>query len=261
MTESVARLALRISRRLSQHAFKNMIPLQAPAGVVCFTFDDAPVSACQTGAQILERHGVRGTYYIAGGLTATLEQGNPCHGEEDLRRLLAAGHELGSHSFSHVRCDTLTAAALQREFTQNEAFLATLGVSPERLNFAYPFGACAYNAKRIASARFRSCRITGGGMQAGQADLNALKTHRLYEVAVDAEDYPTLLERTARKKGWLIVNTHDVTDAPSRFGTTPQRLEQAVSTALACGCQVLTMNAAIDYWCNQAVAKDTGHSK
>ena len=254
MTESASKLSLRISRRLSQHAFKNVIPLRAAAGVVSFTFDDVPASACEAGAHALEHHGVRGTFYIAGGLTGRLEEGKPCHSKEHLRALLATGHELGCHSFSHSRCASLTAAALTAELDRNAAFLAEFGVYQTQLNFAYPFGAYAYNAKRICSPRFRSCRITGGGTHEHQADLNALKTHRLYDMPVDAEDYDSLLARTARSKGWLIVNTHDVEDPPSRFGYTPQRLEHAIAAALAAGCKVLTVNAAIDYWQGNAGA-------
>lgn len=254
MTDSASRLSLRISRRLSQHAFKNVIPLQAAAGVVSFTFDDAPASACEAGAKALERHGARGTFYIAGGLTDRLEQGKPCHSREQLRTLLATGHELGCHSFSHVRCDTLSAAALTRELDRNAAFLAELGVDITSLSFAFPFGAYAYNAKRLCSARFRSSRITGGGVHEGQADLNALKTHRLYDATSDTEDYATVLERTARSKGWLVVNTHDVENPPSRFGTAPERLEQAIVAALEAGCKVLPLHAAIDYWQSHAEA-------
>ncbi len=248
MTESASKLSLRISRRLSQHAFRNIIALQGQTGVVSFTFDDAPASACEAGAHALEHNGVRGTFYIAGGLTDQHEEGKPCHSRAHLQALLSAGHELGCHSFSHVRCDTLTAPALTAELDRNAAFLAELGLDPAQLNFAFPFGAYAYNAKRICSHRFRSCRITGGGTHEGQADLNALKTHRLYDLPLDAEDYDSLLARTARNKGWLIVNTHDVENPPSRFGYTPERLEHAVAAALAAGCQVLPVNAAIDYW-------------
>ncbi len=256
MPDSASKLALRISRRLAQHAFKEILPLRADVGVVSFTFDDVPASACVAGAQALERHGARGTFYVAGGLTDALEEGKPCHSREQLRTLLATGHELGCHSYSHIRCDTLTAAELERELDRNAAFLAELGVDPLTLNFAYPFGAYAYNAKRICSKRFRSSRITGGGTHEDYADLNALKTHRLYDVHVDAENYDTLLQRTVRRKGWLIVNTHDVEDPPSRYGFTPERLERAVAAALAAGCKVLPVNAAIDYLQQYAAPAD-----
>ncbi|WP_034291974.1 polysaccharide deacetylase family protein [Herbaspirillum sp. RV1423] len=256
MPDSASKLALRISRRLAQHAYKEMLPLCADIGVVSFTFDDAPASACEAGARTLERHGARGTFYVAGGLTGSLEEGKPCHTRDHLLALLAAGHELGCHSYSHIRCDTLTAPELERELDRNAAFLAEFGVDSATLDFAYPFGAYAYNAKRICSKRFRSSRITGGGAHEDYADLNALKTHRLYDIAVDAEDYETLLERTSRQKGWLIVNTHDVENPPSRYGTTPERLERAIAAALAAGCKVLPVNAAIDYWQQYANAAD-----
>ena len=240
--------ALRLSRVLARHALKNILPLQAAAGVVSFTFDDAPASACEAGAQALERHGVRGTFYVAGGLTDQHEEGKPCHTLAHLRQLLQAGHELGCHSYSHVRCDLLNQRGLVQELDRNAQFLGDLGVDIRALNFAYPFGAFAFGAKRICSARFRSSRITGGGLHTGQADLNALKTHRLYDVAVDADSYETLLARAADQRGWLIINTHDIENPASRFGYTPERLEQAISAALAAGCKVLPVNAAIDYW-------------
>ena len=248
MPDAISQLALRVSRRLSRHAFRQLLPLKADAGVVSFTFDDVPVSACEAGAKILENHGVRGTFYVAGDLTGRLEEGKPCHTREHLQILLAHGHELGCHSYSHIRCDKLSAEDLEKEFDSNAAFLVALGVDISALNFAYPFGAYAYNAKRICSKRFRSSRVTGGGMHTKYADLNALKTHRLYDLPVDKDDFATLLERTAHSKGWLIVNTHDVESPPSHFGYAPERLEQAVVTALAAGCKVLPVNAAIDYW-------------
>lgn len=256
MSDSASKLALRISRRLSRHAFRNLLPLQADSGVVSFTFDDAPASACEAGAHALEHHGVRGSFYVAGGLTGKLEEGKPCHTREHLQTLLANGHELGCHSYSHIRCDNLSADALEKELDRNLAFLAELGVDVQALNFAYPFGAYAYNSKRICSRRFRSSRVTGGGLHEDHADLNALKTHRLYDLPVDAENYETLLERTARSKGWLIINTHDVENPPSRFGYTPERLEHAVAAALAAGCKVLPVNAAIDYWQRNAARAD-----
>ena len=241
-------LALRISRGLARHTLTNMLPLRGAAGVVSFTFDDAPASACEAGAQALERHGVRGTFYVAGGLTGQNEEGKPCHTLQHLRHLLQSGHELGCHSYSHVRCDLLDQTGLVQELDRNAQFLRELGVDIGALNFAYPFGAFAFGAKRICSERFRSSRITGGGLHTGHADLNALKTHRLYDVAVDAESYETLLARAAQQRGWLIINTHDIENPASRFGYTPERLDQAISAALAAGCKVLPVNAAIDYW-------------
>lgn len=241
-------LLLRTSRYIARRTVQRPLALRGPVGVVSFTFDDAPASACDIGASMLEQHGARGTFYVAGGLTDRMEEGMPCHTLPQLQQLLQDGHEVGCHSYSHVRCDTLAPAALTAELDRNAAFLAGLGLNPAQLDFAYPFGAYAWGAKRLCASRFVSSRITGGGTHLGTADLNALKTHRLYHRPVDAETYETVLAQTARHKGWLVVNTHDVQDNPSPFGYTPLALAQAVSAALAAGCKVLPVRAAIDYW-------------
>ncbi|MBO9535760.1 polysaccharide deacetylase family protein [Herbaspirillum sp.] len=244
-------IALRLSRLLARHACRNMLPLRGPAGVVSFTFDDVPASACEAGAAALERHGARGTFYAAGGLTDQLEEGKPCHSEAQLRRLLADGHEVGCHSYSHIRCDILGADRLNAELERNARFLENLGVDTRRLDFAYPFGAYALGAKQICNRRFRSSRITGGGPHYGEVDLNAIQTYRLYAETA-APSYEELLAQTAARKGWLVLNTHDVENPPSRFGYTPENLEQAVKAALDAGCKVLPVGAAIDYWESQA---------
>ena len=244
-------LALRLSRLLARHRHRNMLPLRGPAGVVSFTFDDAPASACEAGAAALERHGARGTFYVAGGLTDQREEGKPCHSEAQLRRLLANGHEVGCHSYSHIRCDILGADRLTAELERNARFLENLGVDLQRLDFAYPFGAYALGAKQICSRRFRSSRITGGGPHYDKVDLNAIQTHRLYAETAGTHSYEELVRQTAARKGWLVLNTHDVEDPPSRFGYTPERLEQAVKAALDAGCKVLPVGAAIDYWESQ----------
>ncbi len=244
-------LLLRASRIAARHLLKQTLPLHGQTGVVSFTFDDAPASACITGSAVLEKHGVRGTFYIAGGLTDQLEEGKPCHSQAQLKQLLATGHELGCHSYSHIHCDVLNSAVFSMELSRNAAFLEELGVDTNRLNFAYPFGAYALGAKHVCSTRFRSSRITGGGPHIGEADLQALKTFRLYEDATANQDIVTFdeaLALTTEHHGWLIVNTHDIADVPSRYGYTPTHLDDAVTATIAAGCQILTVADAITYW-------------
>ncbi|MCZ2498412.1 polysaccharide deacetylase family protein [Xylophilus sp. Kf1] len=242
----------RASRFLSRFTDRRLLALKGERGVVSFSFDDAPMSACTTGAEVLERHGVRGTYYIAGGLTDGTELGLPCHSEAALRGLLAAGHQLGAHSFDHVRVDRLDRAARRSQFDRCDAFLESLGVDRATLDFAYPLGAVAMGAKRDSAARYRSARATGGGAHIGFADLNALRSHRLYRAGPDGVDYAQVLAQTAARRGWLVVNTHEVDDGDGPYGCSPQGLDRAVRQALDAGCQVMTVGAALDHWTARA---------
>lgn len=241
-------LVQRASRYLSRHTDRRMLPLRGERGVVSFTFDDAPMSACLAGARALESLGVRGTYYVAGGLTDGAEQGRACHSGPVLRHLLDAGHQLGAHSFSHVHVDRMGAAERREEFDRSADFLGSLGVDLQSLDFAYPFGGMDVGAKRDCASRYRSSRVTGGGTHVGVADLNALRTHRLYRSEPDGVAYADRLAVAARQRGWLVVNTHEVEPSAGAFGCTPETLSSAVAVALEAGCLVLTVGAAIDYW-------------
>jgi len=246
------KLPQRASRFLSRYSDRNPLPLRGGQGVVSFTFDDAPMSACVAGAAALEAFGVRGTWYIAGGLTDGVEEGIACHSAAALRDLLAAGHQLGAHSFTHVHMDRLDAARRREQLDRSGEFLAALGVDLRTLDFAYPFGGVNVGAKRDAAGRYRSSRATGGGTQVGSADLNALRTHRFYRDEPDGVPYADRLAVAAREGGWLVVNTHDVQDSPGPVGCTPAALALAVEQALDAGCRVLTVGAAIDYWAIQS---------
>lgn len=66
--------------------------------VVSFTFDDFPASAGKVGMQILHRYEVRATYYVSGGL----EGGNKLYTADELRMVMAHGHEIGCHTYDHT---------------------------------------------------------------------------------------------------------------------------------------------------------------
>ena len=73
--------------------------------LISFSFDDFPLSALQAGGAILKSYSACGTFYAAMGLMGkTSPQMGPYFGPGDLEILLKDGHELGSHTFSHISC-------------------------------------------------------------------------------------------------------------------------------------------------------------
>jgi peptidoglycan/xylan/chitin deacetylase (PgdA/CDA1 family) len=69
---------------------------------VSFTFDDFPRSALHVGGAILKSYGACGTYYAAMGLMDKVNRLGEHFSAGDLKQLLVDGHELGSHTFSHL---------------------------------------------------------------------------------------------------------------------------------------------------------------
>jgi hypothetical protein len=78
------------------------LALNDTAPMVTFTFDDFPRSAYEAAGATLRAFGGHGTYYAAAGWM----DGGPATGDRfrtaDLPRLLRDGHELGTHTYSHV---------------------------------------------------------------------------------------------------------------------------------------------------------------
>lgn len=241
----MADLVMRVSRKLAGVALKKHLTVKPGARMVSFTFDDAPMSACEAGASILQKHGAWGTFYIAGGLTDKIEEGRPCHSVTHLATLHRSGHELACHGFSHRRYDTAPAHVLRAELDRNATFLAQFGVDSSTLNFAYPFGAYGLGAKRVCGPRFRSSRITGNGLHRGTVDISMLGSYRLYGNTHAQDQWEAALSATAAG-GWLIVNTHEVADDYGPYGCSPATLNAMVARARALGCEVLTVAQALD---------------
>src|ERR1700744_6490478 len=139
--------------------------------LVSFTFDDFPRNALTVGGKILKASGARGTYYTALGLMgATTELGEQFR-RSDLDALLADGHELGSHTFSHVSCRKVTAERFREEGRRGQAAIDSLTGDQQRRNFAFPFGDITMHAKRSAGRYVSSARGIWGGLNDGTADL------------------------------------------------------------------------------------------
>jgi len=234
----------KFERRLARLLGRRMVPLANKRPIVSFTFDDVPRSACVEGADILERHGALGTFYICGGWT-TRDGGSRMHSIADLRRLLLSGHEIGCHGFAHPDYQAIGAAGAIEDMRRNLKFLEDLGVSADGLNFAYPFGCVSPRLKRAAGARYASARGVVPRNQIGRADLNCLDSVPLYSSTTGKAEVSAMIESNAKTGGWLIFFTHDVQQDPGLHGCTPSLLEDAVRCALSTGSGVLSIRDAI----------------
>src|SRR5579872_2069244 len=89
-------------RNLLSFVHRRTVPLGAMGNVVSFTFDDFPRSAYTVAGPILDKYGVRATYYVAMGLMGTENHLGEHFRREDLDSLVGDGHELASHTFGHI---------------------------------------------------------------------------------------------------------------------------------------------------------------
>lgn len=221
----------RVNNRLARHfhAAPHRLPAHAP--MVSFTFDDAPDSAAGEGAQLLEKHGGRGTFYLAGSLID--QPSDHWHGlsNDAIVRLHRAGHEIACHTFSHRSSATLDEAAMAREIERNRSHFRDIDSSITLENFAYPYGIASVWRKPQLAKAFRSARGILPGVNSDVIDLQFLRASPLVDCEIDAAGVDRYFDEAVASGGWLIFYGHDVADTPSPYGCTPHLMRHALEAA------------------------------
>jgi len=234
LTSLLARTLVTRSARLAGHK-----------PVASITFDDFPKNAWTLGGAVLARHGVRGTYYAAGGFCGRTIEGAEYYDESDLRALASAGHEIGCHGFGHQPSPALTDEDLAADATRNREFLRPFLNGDVPQSYAFPFGRVSPRTKRFYSARFKSARGTHRGVNIGRVDLSQLNVVSLESRCWNEKTIEADIQRVMHCNGWLIFYTHDVSDAPSRYGSTPAMLNWALGRVAAARIEMLPMREAL----------------
>ena len=100
--------------------------------LVALTFDDGPTpEGVALTTEALRAQGAHATFFLVGGAVA---ENAPL-----VRQLLAGGHEVGNHSYSHERMIFHTAAWYEQEVMRTDALLRAAGVPAPTL-FRPPYG-------------------------------------------------------------------------------------------------------------------------
>lgn len=233
------RWADKVSRRLSRMIVTTRVPLALDRAVVTFSFDDIAESAANLGARLLEDRGVRGTFYVCGGIAGQDWMGYRLASLDQVAALSAAGHEIGCHTAHHLRATEVGTRAYLRDVDLNARILEPL---VGRLSsFAYPYGAISLRTKLALQRRFGVCRGIHGAMAVGACDRGRLDATALDVGRIDARGIDALLDGAIARRGWLTFYAHDVGDHPTPFGITPGLLAYAIDAALARGCRIETV--------------------
>lgn len=238
-------LNARLSNRLARHFRAKPHRLPAHAPMVSFTFDDAPDSAAGEAAELLESHGGRGTYYLAGSLID--RPSDHWHGlsNDAIVRLHRGGHEIACHTFSHLRATDLDEAAMAREIERNRSHFRTIDPTIVLENFAYPYGLGSVWCKPQLARSFRSARSILPGVNRDVIDLQYLRASPLVDCEIDTAGIDRYFDEAVESGGWLIFYGHDVVDAPSRYGCTPDLLRHALGAAEKHGMPIVTVAEAL----------------
>lgn len=234
----------KLQRRLTQARAARPAQLRFDQPILSITFDDFPVSAGEAGAEVLEAHGARGTYYASANLA---ESDGPCgrnFAAADLIRLAQAGHEIGCHSFDHDDCAKRPVFEVLQDLARNRDAFTKMGLNQPASALAYPYGETTLALKQNLPPRISSARGVLPGLNAGAADLAQLRAYAMFGRPFGA--MRAALKRAAKRKAWVIGFTHDISDAPSPWGTRTGDLDALLRTARELGFVVLPVSAALE---------------
>jgi len=122
-----------ISKSRTFQFFGTIVPrVETAEKLVALTFDDGPTP--QFTAEILNvlnEQGVKATFFLIGGeLEKNMEEG---------RKIVAAGHEIGNHSYSHTRMIFVAPSFVKDEIEKTDALLRAAGYE-KQAHFRPPYG-------------------------------------------------------------------------------------------------------------------------
>lgn len=180
---------------------------------VALTFDDGPGSPTARLLDILARNHVRATFFLVGQNVAS----KPAM----VRRELAAGHELGNHSYTHADLGRSSAAKIRSEIGRTqEAVHRAAGVRPTLLRPPYGSTDAAvaavarhYRLPQILWAvdpndwKDRNARIVERRVVGGARPGYIVLMHDIHRTTVDA--VPAILRRLAAK-GYVFVTVSEL---------------------------------------------------
>jgi peptidoglycan/xylan/chitin deacetylase (PgdA/CDA1 family) len=149
-------------------------------GAVVLTFDDGTYDHLAVGAE-LARRGVPAVFFISAGI---LGASNHLEGS-DLHELVAGGHAIGSHGWSHRRLDQVSPADLVQEIETSRATLQDVTGLPITL-FAPAGGIEGPDLPaRLRAAGYLASRSTRWGIHRRMDDLWRIPTVPVTHVTVD----------------------------------------------------------------------------
>jgi peptidoglycan-N-acetylglucosamine deacetylase len=143
---------------------------------LALTFDDGPNPAWTPRLlEILASHGVRATFFLVGGFA----QAEPAL----VRRIAAAGHPIGNHSWSHPNLALTSPRRVREELARTSETLEQIAGAPVRF-FRPPFGARRPGVLRAARS-LGMIPVLWNAMTADWSEPSAETIARRLEARID----------------------------------------------------------------------------
>jgi peptidoglycan/xylan/chitin deacetylase (PgdA/CDA1 family) len=168
-----------------------------PPNPIIISFDDSLKDNIEYALPILDQFKVSAIFFIIAGYLGKNNAWNhrayrfSNHmNSDDLKNLIQAGYEIGSHSLTHQRLTKLSNEQLKKEFAESRQIITDIiGVSPDA--FSYPYGGVD---KRCSSLCGKYYKLGFSSSRQGYSDwtVDPMNIQRIY---VSPDDQPKDLDQ------------------------------------------------------------------
>lgn len=196
----------------------------ARSRLLSITFDDGVLHGSKVACDILAKHDLAATFYVVTGWVepgraAIRERCNAsrAHGDwSHWRRVAAAGHEVGSHTFSHINIRGKKAALfpwlVERELRSSLQDLKR-EVPQAVYTISMPWNAASCRSERLVPRFYSACRL--GGSSVAYNYLAVLNQFSLNSWAPSSSTPLSQFKRAVDaipEGGWLMLQFHSFDD-------------------------------------------------
>jgi peptidoglycan/xylan/chitin deacetylase (PgdA/CDA1 family) len=160
-------------RFLRQNGFRSVFPGEVRPGddrsrLVVLTFDDGPRDHLRA-AQILERYGFRGIFFV---IPRRLVTGHPQHlTAEEVQRLVRGGHRVAAHGYEHRSLASSVREVAGTVGRSRGIIEARADAWAADEDFAFPFGHYTPEVAEAVAGRFRYLHTVDPGYWDGRSAL------------------------------------------------------------------------------------------
>ncbi|MXX39819.1 MAG: polysaccharide deacetylase family protein [Gemmatimonadetes bacterium] len=188
----------------------------ASKAAVSITFDDAYISHVSRAMPLLENHGFRGTFFLI--VDKLFRRGKfinvrPSAPISEWQAAAARGHEMASHTVSHVPLDAIEVQQMRAELIHSKAILDSLFLGEPVVSLAYPFSRTNAAVAEEARLIYQSGRVgpptDGNAVYNDPATVDLMSLKAFFPCSTVAQ-WHSAVERTIAGNGWLVEALHPI---------------------------------------------------
>lgn len=231
-----------------QSFVNHRVPIKLDKAIISITFDDVPRSAFKNGVPILDKYGVKATFYIATGLSLDIAN-DRINAEgylrpDDILTLNRSGHHIACHTYSHYMLKKGNAEELLLDANKNvETLKGILGPIVIE-HFSYPFGQVSFKAKRLLAENYKTMRSSQPGINNSLADMYFLRATSIYNPTFDRQVLSNVIKQAEQTGGWLILYTHGIEQNPDNYSCTLEQFDWVIQECSNSSAEILPVDQA-----------------